>query len=260
MKGVRTLLLICALALVVAPAALADWPHDVKWDQLEPCSMWIWQSYINEQESLAVADDFLCSETGYITDIEFNGYCQDIQALYGFRITFWSDVPATTNEASHPGELLDETVVYKTCPCDPLGRGWKVIEQGADFARFKANLFAEDWFVQQAGTVYWIGIQGVLTGTESFYWKFRDISAPTWGDDAVTLGLAEPTDEWAHLAWTSIDFLGIIPTAYHGTLPPECLGSADMSFRLTGIVPEPATLTLVGIGAILLGFIRTRRK
>jgi hypothetical protein len=257
MKRVLTLLLVCALALLLAPAALADWPHDVKWDQLDPCSLWIWQSYINDSESFVVADDFLCDETGWITDIEFNGYCSDIEALSSFRITFWRDVPATPDEASHPGGLLDEIFVVEACPCDPLGRGWRVVEQGDNSSRFRINLLVEDWFMQQADTTYWIGIQGVLPGDGGFYWNFRDMSVPTWGDDAATMGLVQPTDEWAHLGW--IGLLGVMPSAYHGTLPDEFLGSADMSFRLTGTaVPEPASIGLVCLVGLLVVKYRKR--
>ena len=259
MKHVRLLVLVGVLVLAVAPAALADWDHEVKWDQLEPVSYWLWQSYINTEDDLLVADDFLCSETGWITDVEFYGYCPNVDNIAEFRITFWDDLPATPSEESLPGELLDEIYVTAADPNDPLGLGWKEVWTGHEVSRFKINLPECDWFLQENGNIYWIGIQGVLPDSvDGFYWKFRDITEPTWGDDAVSLGLVPPADEWLHLGWIySPDLMMVIPSGYRGTLPANFMGSADMSFKLTGTIPEPATFGLVGLG--LLALIRRRK-
>ena len=169
MKSVLSLVSVCVLFVVVIPPVLADWPHDVKWDQLEPYSDWFWRSFVNDQENYIVADDFLCEETGWITDIESYGFCDEIESLDSFRITFWTDIPQNPDEEARPGLLLFEVLVPKASPYDPLGLGWQQIGEN----RFKINLPQEDWFFQEAGTVYWIGIQGVMSSPEVwFYWQF----------------------------------------------------------------------------------------
>jgi hypothetical protein len=251
--------LVAALLLVVAPAAFADWPHEAKWDQLDPCSVWIWQSYVNEEDNYIVADDFRCDETGWITDIEFYGYTDNLDALSEFRITFWTDMPACAEDASHPDVLRKEILVSEASPNDQDHLGWQVLVQSVDTILFKINLPRDDWFKQNEGNIYWIGIQGIMAGEPGFYWKFRDDAFPTWGDDAASMGIAAPVDEWANLAWTQV--LGMTaPTAYHGTLPVG-YQSADMAFKLTGTaVPEPATCALVVAGAALVAALRRRSK
>jgi len=252
MRQVLTLVLLYALVLVLAPAALADWPHDVKWDQLTPAE-YGFSSHMTAEEQRLVADDFLCTETGWITDIEFYGHPSSVAAISSFRITFWSDVPASDTDESHPGQLLDDITVRPADPGDPLRLGWQYL----DNFRFKIDLPQDQWFGQQAGTIYWIGIQAYVSGEGEFFgWVFRDPNENTWGDDAA-LGRDEyvPTT-WEHFGWNA----AMTPWTYTGKFPTNLVKSADMCFRLTGIVPEPATLTLVGFGAILLGFIRTRRK
>ncbi len=247
---------LCALGLACAPTALADWPHDVKWDQLDPDPVWTWQSYTNSQADMIVADDFPCSETGWITDIEFDGFCASVTSLSQFRITFYRDVPATPDEESHPGQLIDEIFMSKASASDPLGLGWKLIQED----RFRINLPESDWFFQEQGTVYWIGIQGVLADVGQFSWKFRDRTADTWNDDAVSRGCTEPLDAWLHLGWQQTCCF-LVPGPYEGTLPDGFLKSADMSFRLTGIaIPEPAACLLVVVGAALIAARRRRTR
>jgi uncharacterized protein (TIGR03382 family) len=198
-------------------------------------------SFINSVNEALTADDFPCTETGWITDIEFDGFAlQDPANLDRLRITFWSDVPATSEEESHPGTLLKDLSVG---PADPMGLGWKQI----DVNRYKVNLPRDSWFVQTEGTIYWIGIQGVMTNNDVFGWLFRDPTADTWGDDAAFTG----TDyaPWWHWGWDE----EYVPQLYQGTLPSTLVKSADMSFKLTGIpIPEPGVFALAGLGVLAL--------
>jgi hypothetical protein len=113
---------------------------------------------------------------------------------------------------------------------------------------FKIDLHEEDWFVQQEGTTYWIAIQGLMDGSEAFYWTLRDPSVCVLGDDAAyTSDIYEP-GTWLHLGWQSEIEAGY----YSGTLPGDWLSSADLCFRLTGTVPEPASMGLVCLIALAL--------
>ena len=257
MRYVRLLVLSGVLLLALAPAALADWDHEEKWNQLEPyvaTFVDLQPSYVSDTIQI-VADDFECFETGYITDIEFYGNCPNLDTLSQFRITFWSDCPGA---ASLPGTLLEDLTV---APADGNGIGWQIIDQGTNAYLFKINLPVDDWFVQEQGNIYWIGIQGVLSGNNRFMWCSRALGAETFGDDAVLARneMVPSSDEWDPLVWVSGSLGTIIIPSSGVNENVTVLQSADMSFRLTGI-PEPATCTLVGLALGLLGLMRARKR
>jgi hypothetical protein len=250
MKRVTTLISLCALVLAFAPAALADWDHPVKWDQLDPISgKFAWA----QLSSQITADDFLCDETGWITDIELIGdpYAQ-LNDPATLRITFWSDVPAGLDDESHPGTLLWDITVNPAAAGDPLSLGWKKV---ADYvpvgteSKIKIDLPEDDWFLQTEGNIYWIGIQG----PPGFMWAVLDPCAGHEIDDAVTWANGAPG--WVHYGW---DATGNLQT-YEGLLP-EGWVSADLSYRLTGTVPEPTSIALVTMGAGLLALLRRRKS
>ncbi len=255
MKRIARSFLIGILALVLGPAALADWDHPVKWDQLEPdAGLWGMVSYIGGEDNVLVADDFQCSETGWITDIEFNGWTVvGAVGIESFRITFWSDVPETFNEASHPGEEPLATItVGEVDPSDTFGLGWQKLDEYT----YKINLPKDVWFRQKEGEIYWIGIQAVMGGTGSFNWIFRDRNACMWNDDAVY----SPTGSapWQHFGWPDAGPDGE-PAPYDMKLPDDWDKSADMSFSLSGIpIPEPASIALVALGGLAFAFRRKR--
>jgi len=244
--------ILVGLALVVSPA-LADWPHPIKWDQLLPTDGYAAASWIdNDTPSDAItADDYLCSgqpRDQFITDIEFFGWSYyGIAYLDKFRISFFTDVPATPNDASHPGELLYQYDVSQADPADPMKIGWQEIETN----HFKIDLPQDHWFDQGVGGphVLWIAIQGIMVDDgyfDAFYWNFRERHEPTWGDDAAfasTYFQYAPWFNWGSPAGYAD------PDLYDGPLPTGWT-SLDMSFRLTGI-PEPASLLLLALGALL---------
>jgi len=258
MRYVRLLVLSSALLLALAPAALADWDHDVKWDQLEPyvATMFDLQpSYVSDTVQI-VADDFECFETGYITDIEFYGNCPSPESLSAFRITFWSDCASA---AGRPGALLEDLTV---APAGGDGIGWQIIDEGTNSYLFKINLPVDDWFVQEQGNTYWIGIQGLLSGNSRFMWCSRALEADAMVDDAVIAKnvMTPSSGDWDELVWANTILGNIVVGAGGLTQYDTILKSADMSFRLTGTaIPEPATLTLLcAAGALLLS--RFKRK
>jgi hypothetical protein len=229
-------------ALAVAPA-LADWDHPVKWDQLGPLASWAGASFICYDNNCyaQTADDFLCTGdpfSQYITDVEFYGwsYYGGNNYVDAFRITFWTDVPATPDDESHPGDLLLE--------CDV---GYDYVGEN----HFKVNLPEDCWFDQGVGeeVVYWVGIQAIMTTDgypDYFYWQFLE-PGYGWNDDAAFTATCWNYPPWYNWGWMTPDAPGL----YDGPFPDGWYASADMSFRLTGI-PEPASLCLLGLGALLL--------
>jgi len=263
MKHVLSSVLFGALILALAPVALADWDHEVKWNQLEPYTATFFDlqpSYVNTTGTRIVADDFDCSETGYITDVEFYGTCPNLDSLAQFRITFWDGVPGDASDDGHPGTLEGEAAVD---PANAQGVGWQIIDQGVgDAYLFKINLAVDNWFVQEEDNTYWIGIQGVFLDTSKFNWCCRSFGAATNGDDAVTGDLlVPPSNGWEHLVWVEAPFLAVVCENDLGSLGnPPVLQSADMSFKLTGTaIPEPATVALLCAAGVLF-LRRCKRK
>jgi hypothetical protein len=257
-----TVILIAAVVLVAltGASARADWPHPVKWDQLSPYDGWGSASFCNTatDTDAATADDFECTETGWITDIEFYGFGDGVQS---FRVRFWTDVPATVDETSHPGTLLYDETFGPADASDPLKLGWGEVDTNL----FKINIPEELWFPQEGSeanaVVYWVSIQGIVDPaqtTNTFYWYFRDRNETTWGDDAAFAAESWSYDPWWHWGWETMEFVDD-PELYQGTLPANWAKSADMCFALSGI-PEPTSFGLVALAAVCLGFLRARKR
>jgi hypothetical protein len=194
------------------------------------------------------ADDFVCTQTGWITDIEFAGF-----SYYGssyidkFRVSIWTDVPELPGiDESHPGQLLWQKDFGAADPGDPLRLGWQEVSA----EQFKIDIPEADWFWQDEGTIYWIGIQGLMVDDgffDAFYWYFQERHLPIWGDDAAFTSTYFGNPPWANWGFGP----GYTdPDLYDGPLPTGWT-SADMAFNLTGI-PEPASLALLGLGVIVL--------
>jgi hypothetical protein len=238
----RSVLAIVCVAMF-ASTALGDWDHPVKWDQLEPHHTWGGASHIDNDtpsDSLT-ADDFFCDGSlPYVTDIEFYGWSYYGYAyLNTFRITFWNDVPATPDDESHPGDLLYDNIV------DPA-----YVQMFDDGFRWKINLPEPEWFYQgDEEQILWIGIQGVMVDDayfDIFYWNFLE-PGYGWNDDAAFQSVYFGYAPWYNWGYDPSGTVGL----YDGPLPGGWT-SADMSFRLTGWIPEPASLGLLGLGVVVL--------
>jgi len=227
-------------AFVIAPA-MADWNHPIKWDQLNPLDSYAgasWIDYDNPSDA-QTADDFMCNQTGWITDIHFAGW-----SYYGetwidkFRVSFWTDVPQGS-DASHPGTKLWEHDfdTWNTTGTLPY--------------YYEIDIPEPYWFLQQQGNIYWISIQGVMVTDgyfDAWYWQFRERHEPTNLDDAAFW-----SSYFGYAPWASWGFQpGYGPPGLYDGLLPGGWTSADMSFALTGIIPEPASIGLLGLGLFLL--------
>ena len=153
----KLLIAVLCVGVMVAPAA-ASWDHPIKWNQLDPwgegtCPPYLIKStYTLTGFEYQCADDWLCDETGWITDIHLRG--DSMGTLDRFRVTFYDDVPATASEESHPGNLLHEVFVD---PEDLDGgiMGWTEVEDDL----YSINLPQDDWFPQEAGNIYWVSTE-----------------------------------------------------------------------------------------------------
>ena len=282
--------IVIAVAVVCAasPFARADWdpnnPDDVaraKWIQLPDLNttgmdiLATVQPQSPTQPSWKIlADDFLCIESGPITDVHIWGSWLFDQLPVGefgpdpnlvrFKLSFHSDVPVSENNPfSYPGDELWSVVVepgeFQVSPLvisaneqfyDPnldqiIGTDTMVYQY--NFDRF------DDPFVQTEGTIYWLDVQAEVLGLPTtqpavFGWKTRDPLDGHYNDDATfadTDGFAGPLlTEWNELRY---------PEGH-----PFEGQSIDMAFVLT--VPEPGSIGLAAIGAVGLGCCIWRRR
>ncbi len=154
-----------------------------------------------------LADDWLCTETGFISGIHFWGsWLDDIEGnILAFDVRIYSDVPGSP---STPGTLLWQWVA-------PAGswtesrivpgtlEGWYDPSVPLSLANNHANYFRydlqpiPDTFFQFYGTIYWLAITAIVEdGTGQWGWKssidhFND--AAVWRNGGPWLDMFEPT-------------------------------------------------------------------
>ena len=270
----RLITLMVLAACVVPLVAVADWdPQNpdprTKWVQLPDPNGWD----VRATTPKLLANDFLCEETGWITDIHLWGSWKgDIVGEFTrVHISFHKDVPA--GQPSPTGLVLDHStpgeeiwsfefdpssgVGFRVVPVDIGIQGWYDPNTGEynpdDHAgMWQVNIWLDqllpicDLFLQEEGSIYWLDVQVDVfcaAAAVDFGWK---TALDVWNDDAVWSdwepGLPKPEgDQWVEL------------------LDPLTGESLDLAFVLTGIpIPETGTLALIGTG--LLGLFALRRR
>ena len=203
-------LIVLAVILSLAIPAAADWNIEdpAKWVQL-PDLMPTGMDVNTSAPYYILADDFLCTETGPITDVHiwgswYHDYLPFDWNAYGvnFVLSIHEDVPAGVGglEYSRPGEVLwlgffdgaageFQARIWE----EGIDEGWFEPPQGYEFPGdhvcWQYNFFidAAEAFIQE-GTpdnpvVYWLDVQAYPHDqTAWFGWK---TSLDHWNDDAV---------------------------------------------------------------------------
>jgi len=229
------LLLLAGLLGTVSPA-LADWiPGDsTKWVQMPNPNGY----NVNTTNPYFLADDFLCTRTGPITDVHIWGsYVGDVpDPTLGVFLTFWSDSrpPGTY---SRPNAPVWEGMYFSPGSYSVVEWGTSNEQffdppntiRGSDNKIFLYNFFINpsEAFVQQAGNIYWLSViafSGEGQENNPFGWK---TSMNPWGDDAV---------------WT-------IAEEWYELRDPVTGDSLDLAFAIT-TVPLPGSLLLLGTGLL----------
>jgi len=245
-----------ALILLVVSPALADWdlddPVKMHYPQLPKvdCGWDVMASYY-----VFLADDWQCTESGYVNDIHtwvsfHDDVVFDPETVH---LAIWSDDPVGNkgipgedpdNEFSKPLERLwhGDTTQWTMRLWDQGPQGWfdprdpqgtMVPATVPDHTQiFQMNFLFDDSqaFWQEQGEIYWLEFTIQQPIEVGIGWKE---SADHFMDDAVWRILDGP---WSEL------------------VDPETGESMDLAFVIT---PEPATIGLLGLGALAL--VRRRR-
>lgn len=250
----RVFVLSILMAFVISSVAVAHWDginYKMHFPQL-PDTMGY--DVFDVEPYFILADDWQCSETGWVTDVHFWGSFElDIfdpgYHFQGLRIGIWSDSPdpdGTGPLYSHPDVLLKEC--YRDLPLNWFNvhaeeytlsspyEGWMVPPAAvtpADHTKY----FLYNWtlpdecqFYQEEGTIYWLSISVVNPTTGNWGWKTADVDGypvnpgEHFNDDAVWAAGPWPPDpgDWAELR----DPLSVPPGE-----------SLDLSFVITGWWP-----------------------
>jgi len=190
---------VCALAFAFffSVSVQADWktgdPHKMHFPQLPDEDGW----NVNATQPLVLADDWRCSETGWVKDIHFWGSWKHGQTgqIVNFVLSIHDNLPADPCiPYSRPGKTLWERYIYdfEPVPIDPTtDEGWYDPSTGeaihpdhSNYFQYNIFLNEEDWFWQEKGKIYWLNISAVLVDPIETQWGWKS-TEDHFMDDAV---------------------------------------------------------------------------
>ena len=231
----KKILISLLLVVFLAAPAVADWNpgdgHKMHFPQLPDPTGWD-----IDVVGDTVYDDFKCTQTGPIEDIHFwaSWKGDQIGQINWIDISFHGDVPGPP---SHPDSVMYGNPLWSqrflpgqfvVAPPEFGNQGW-LPPGGTPIPNDHTQYFQINItdilnpLIQDVDTIYWMGIHvGVPVGP-AIGWK---TSLDHWEDDAV----------YYYGGWQEL----IDPFTYE---------SLDMAFVIT---PEPATIALLGLGALAL--------
>jgi hypothetical protein len=292
----RSIQSVITAALLVAGSlwtnlALADWDPttpNTKWVQLpdrSPTGMDVLATFSpNGEPGTILADDFLCTFSGPITDVHIWGSWRNEilprtitptgsfpdPAAVRFKLSFHNDIPdpdgPTGPGYSRPGALLWQRIVEPgefVVREDGIGQELFFNPRtnqitGSDSTIYQYNFFIPkaEAFEQQQGNIYWLDVQAMVGGDGSgsgfadFGWK---TSLQHFNDDAVHGNTPFPGNPgfWDELRYPNGS---IPPQQFHPGFPnghPLAGQSIDLAFALTTI-PEPNAIALLALSSMAL--------
>ncbi len=236
--------LICAVFCFLAVPAIADWDpgdgHKMHYPQLPDPDGWD----VCATFPKVLADDWMCSETGWVSDIHFWGSWRHEEEgmIDKIHLSIHDNDPGPPSKPINPP--LWERDFY---PGEWMERwygsgdqGWYNPNTGEFYEHDHLNYFQYNFvdivepFWQEEGRIYWLDISVTLADPENFAWGWKS-TQDHWMDDAVYGDFPDP--DWQEM--------------YE---PPYFEQSLDLAFVIT---PEPTMFGLLALGGLVL--LRRRR-
>ena len=229
---------IMMLLIATSSITLADWDpedgHKMHYPQLPDPNGWDIYSTagLAQYPWVSIADDWQCSETGYIKDIHFWGswFGDIVGEIDHFVIGIAANIPPEQNPNgawSCPGETFIEWGIYDWIERGPYegnqGWYWSYDEDNPWYPNdhhlyWQYNVFLdeEDWFWQEEGVIYWLFISAIV--------EENPREQPLWGWKSTTEDLHFMDDAvwgyWGELYWLPLYY----PTGM----------TMDLAFVITG--------------------------
>ncbi len=242
--------MLAIMVVAAASPALADWipgdPHKMHFPQLPDPNGWDINATSDATSQNVLADDWLCTGSGPVSDIHFWGSWRDdfVGMITNVHLSIHEDIPAVPGVTfSRPGALLwsMDTDAFNIVPVDPPSvQGWLDPVQGIVDPNNHQNYFQYNVidipnpFLQNEGTIYWLDISVQVADPTGTRWGWKT-SIDHFNDDAV---YSLPDGSWNELRDPLTDV------------------SLDMAFVIT---PEPGAAALLLVGG-LVPLLRRRRS
>ncbi len=148
--------------------------HKMHYPQLPDEAGWD----VNATAPVVLADDWMCSETGWVKDIHWWGSWLDgVEGeIINFVLSIHEDIPADQSPTGYsmPGATLWEMEIpgFPGTPKDPpTAEGWYDPSTGfyehpnhQAYFQYDYCLDESQWFWQDSGTIYWLNISAVVSG------------------------------------------------------------------------------------------------
>jgi len=178
-------------ALLVA-AAFADWVpedgHKMHFPQMPDVA----GRAVNATQPVILADDWMCAESGPVTDVHFWGSWSggNEGVVISFQVSIHENIPGT----SRPGNPLWERSITNfvvAAPHDPPSSQAWYDPSTCEFIPddhtpyFLYNILdIPEPFVQTEGEIYWLNISATVADPVNTHWGWKS-TQDHWEDDAV---------------------------------------------------------------------------